>query len=408
MIATANKLAESLRLVARHFDGPNGVWAYDAFDAIDAAFFAGELPMPKIQWAITPHGRCLGLTRMTDRPVITLHPSLLGGSEKANPWGVDPAWLGMAYAFDVLLHESIHVAQHCLHGGGVGPTSHNNTAWIAEVNRIAPLLGMGGVSAGRSRTKRVPIGGQTTVTGKPATKVVRQSDGNLPHDAIARFPHAVRVLFGNADRYYRGNTLPVTSNYVTSQWIPRAWTSRGGQRPMTTATIPPKPQRPAAPRFMLIPAELRDLAQWVVWRYEFRNGKWTKMPYQPGDPSSKAKADDPSTWGTFAEAEAAYHAGGFNGIGFEFSRDDPYFGVDLDNCLKDGEVLPWAASMLEMLEGTYGEISPSGNGVKFIGRGKLPGDTGTRRSGLGPDETGALEVYDHGRFFTITGDVWGE
>jgi primase-polymerase (primpol)-like protein len=61
-----------------------------------------------------------------------------------------------------------------------------------------------------------------------------------------------------------------------------------------------------------------------------------------------------------------------------------------------------------MLEGTYGEISPSGQGVKFIAKGKLPGKSGTRRSGIGPDGTGALEVYDHGRFFTITGDVFGD
>jgi hypothetical protein len=33
-------------------------------------------------------------------------------------------------------------------------------------------------------------------------------------------------------------------------------------------------------------------------------GKFTKPPYQPGDPGKYADSSDPSTWGTFAEAFA--------------------------------------------------------------------------------------------------------
>jgi hypothetical protein len=213
--ASNPELAAALRLVARHYDGPRGLWAYDLFDAVNAAYFGGELPQPQIRWAITPHGGCLGLTHWGDTPpVITLHPSLLGGTEKPNPWGVDPAWLGESYAFDVLLHEAIHVSQHYRLGGGIGPTSHNNTAWIAEVNRLAPLLGFAGVTAGRSTSRRVPAEGETTRTGKPATRVVRASLGNLPHAAVARFPYGVRRHLGTADAHYRANTVPVTSNCV--------------------------------------------------------------------------------------------------------------------------------------------------------------------------------------------------
>jgi hypothetical protein len=210
--ATPREVINALRLVAQHFDGEHGVWAYDVFDAINASYFEGRLPTPKIQWALTAHGRCLGLTRSTARPVVTLHPSLLGGSELRNPWGVDPEWLGIAYAFDVLLHESIHVSQHYMLGGGIGPTSHNNTVWIAEVNRIAPMLRLAGIEAGGSKTRRVPIEGETTKTGKPATRVIRVNEGNVPYSAVCRFPHGAREYMGTADSFYRAKILPVTCN----------------------------------------------------------------------------------------------------------------------------------------------------------------------------------------------------
>jgi hypothetical protein len=156
-----------------------------------------------------------------------------------------------------------------------------------------------------------------------------------------------------------------------------------------------------------IPAELKGRPQWVVWRYELRGQDWTKVPYNPRRPRYKAKAGDPSTWGTFAEAWSAYCAGEFDGIGFEFSADDPYFGVDVDKCLQSGVLLSWAEDIVGKLA-TFGDISPSGRGIKFFAKGQLPEPTGTRRTGMGPDGTGALEVYDRGRFFTITGEPWGD
>jgi hypothetical protein len=167
----------------------------------------------------------------------------------------------------------------------------------------------------------------------------------------------------------------------------------------------------------MIPAELQALAQWVVWRYELRDGKWTKIPYNPLRPRSKAKAGVPSTWGTLESAWALYLAGGWDGIGFEFADDDPYFGADLDHCLKAGGIATWAAPIVARLASTYGEISPSGGGIKFIGKDRISAEaralldgkqTGTRRSGMGPDGDGALECYDRGRFFALTGDVFGD
>jgi hypothetical protein len=49
-----------------------------------------------------------------------------------------------------------------------------------------------------------------------------------------------------------------------------------------------------------IPTELIPHAQWVVWGWEIRKGKWNKPPYQLN--SKLAKANDP-TEGELSEAE---------------------------------------------------------------------------------------------------------
>ena len=174
----------------------------------------------------------------------------------------------------------------------------------------------------------------------------------------------------------------------------------------TKAQAPSRPAKPPAPKIANIPDELKSRDQWVLWKYELRGLKWTKVPFQVHQPAAKAKADVPSTWGSFALAWQLYQTGGFDGVGYEFDANDPHFGVDLDSCLEPAGVMAWAAPHVHSLTPSYGEISPSGKGLKFIARGKLPSDKGTRREGLGPLGTGALELYDHGRFFTITGDVF--
>jgi hypothetical protein len=213
--ADGKALVDACQLIARHYDGRRGAWAYECFEHINATLFDGELPWPLILWAITPHGGCLGFTNLgRDYPVITLHPSLLGGTEKDNPWHTDPALLGVCYGYDVLVHECIHVKVNYVLGGwaGRGQTSHNNDLWVTEVNRLAPLLGIDGVRVGRSKPKRVPIPGETTKTGKPATKVVRETDGDLPFTAAARFPYAFRKLLGQTD-FYRAGRLPYASAF---------------------------------------------------------------------------------------------------------------------------------------------------------------------------------------------------
>src|SRR5262249_18434032 len=139
--------------------------------------------------------------------------------------------------------------------------------------------------------------------------------------------------------------------------------------------------------------ELRESPQWVVWKYKFRKGKWTKPPFnaRTGD---YASSKDRSTWSTFDEALAAYEAGGWDGLGFVLSPEDPYTGGDLDHCRdpQTGAIAPWAKSVLAELPGAYLEVSPSGTGLRFVVRAvKPPGECTAPQPG-----GGKLELYDRG------------
>jgi putative DNA primase/helicase len=150
-----------------------------------------------------------------------------------------------------------------------------------------------------------------------------------------------------------------------------------------------------------IPQELKERPQWVLWRVEERQGKLTKVPYAVR--GGNARADDPGTWASFDAAVAAYGEKQMDGVGYVFSTDDPYCGVDLDDVLTDGVLHPAARQIVEELQ-TYGEISPSGNGVKLIVRGTKPGKRA--RTGKTPWAS-QFEIYDAGRYFTLTGNRVG-
>ncbi len=152
------------------------------------------------------------------------------------------------------------------------------------------------------------------------------------------------------------------------------------------------------PSSLTLPADLTELDQWTLWRYEDRGGKRTKIPVQPtGKPASST---DRRTWRSYAEVAAC---DGFAGIGFVFDAGDPYVGIDLDNCLDAaGAVREWAIPYVTQFHDTYAEISPSGTGIKIFAKGRLPGRG--KRKHFGEDH--AIEIYDQGRFFTVTGNVF--
>lgn len=148
-----------------------------------------------------------------------------------------------------------------------------------------------------------------------------------------------------------------------------------------------------------IPQELKQLDNWCVWKLQERNGKKTKIPFN-AETGEFAKSNDKSTWSSF---ETAANAEGVDGIGFFF--EPPYLGIDIDNIDDDlhrylqGDKLDNIVNEFNEAFKSYTEVSPSGNGLHIIVRGKIPGNR--RRKGN-------IEMYDSGRFFTMTGNRIGK
>ena len=142
--------------------------------------------------------------------------------------------------------------------------------------------------------------------------------------------------------------------------------------------------------------------QWCLWHYVLRDGRWTKPPFQRnGEP---AKSDDPRTWTTFDVVLAAYlESACFDGVGFMFGGTG-FCGWDFDHCLHgdviDSDFLP----LIQQLD-SYVEISPSGTGMHVLALASLAGLEGRKRGFPTPEEPKrAIECYDSGRYFTVTGN----
>lgn len=153
-------------------------------------------------------------------------------------------------------------------------------------------------------------------------------------------------------------------------------------------------QRPVALAVMAdsIPEQLRAERRWVCWRYEFRDGRWTKVPYSR--PGRRASSTDSATWIAFDEALAAYLQGLCDGIGFVLG--DGWCGFDSDRS-RDPQTAGVDAATLAILDrlDTYAEVSVSGTGVHALARyGREP---------LRGRRSGQFEFYCSGRFFVVTG-----
>ncbi|MEX3713623.1 phage/plasmid primase, P4 family [Cytobacillus horneckiae] len=155
-------------------------------------------------------------------------------------------------------------------------------------------------------------------------------------------------------------------------------------------------------QFQNIPTELKNTPHWILWRSEKREGKPTKVPYQIN--GEMAQSNNKRTWSTFPTIIKFYELGGYDGIGFMFSKDDPFIGIDIDHCVEEGALTDLAEDVIEIVQ-SYTEYSPSGDGIHIIAKGKLPlkgPGTGRKNPSIG------LEVYRHGRYFTFTGNSLGE
>lgn len=150
-------------------------------------------------------------------------------------------------------------------------------------------------------------------------------------------------------------------------------------------------------RLPQFPEELRRLRQWVRYRVlePDERGRRGKIPWHATRDVS-GSSTNAETW---SDAETALSRVGDDataGVGFVFTADDPFAGIDLDHCFDDDDRLTAEAAEIVVALGSYAERSLSGTGVHVIVRAALPDGRGRK--------VGGVEVYDRGRYFTVTGD----
>ena len=147
-----------------------------------------------------------------------------------------------------------------------------------------------------------------------------------------------------------------------------------------------------------IPDNLKNEKRWCLYKMIQRDGKNTKLPLMPN--GKPAKSNDKMTWHSYEDCIKALNKNIGDGLGFFLG--DGYIGIDIDKVSDDIFVYSMdyhAKSMIaDFLRGisTYAELSPSKTGLHFIGKGKVPGERKRHKN---------LEIYDEGRFFTVTGNV---
>jgi putative DNA primase/helicase len=163
-----------------------------------------------------------------------------------------------------------------------------------------------------------------------------------------------------------------------------------------------------------IPDELKTRDQWVnfplIW--DEAREHYAKPPIS-AKTLRNASSTNPATWATFDEALAAIGKTAvykdtkgeqlevtLAGVGFAGLEQTDLTGIDIDDCVnaETGEIKQYALDVVELFN-SYAEISPSGTGIRIFIKGEKPKRAWSGNKG-GDYE---LEVYDSGRYLTVTG-----
>ena len=153
-----------------------------------------------------------------------------------------------------------------------------------------------------------------------------------------------------------------------------------------------------------LPAQLRENGLFCCWRYETRQDKPTKVPYNPRT-GGGAQSTNPQTFAPLAVALKAMNRGGYDGIGVGI------FGslgaIDIDHCLDDaGKPSELARDIAATIHG-YTERSPSGHGLRILFTVPDGFQYNKTRHYVNNQKLG-LEIYIAGatnKFVTVTGDA---
>lgn len=145
---------------------------------------------------------------------------------------------------------------------------------------------------------------------------------------------------------------------------------------------------------------LRPFQQWIVYQLHSPDaaGKYQKRPvdHRTGKVPLKGHGG-PEIWTDFATAANAA-AKPLHGVGFHFAAADPFWFLDIDNCLEaDNKTWsPLAMSLLEKFPGAAVEVSSSGRALHIIGSGTAPAHACK-------SVKDGIEFYTQDRWVALTG-----
>jgi hypothetical protein len=220
--------------------------------------------------------------------------------------------------------------------------------------------------------------------------------------------------------------IPTETNPNSSAPVTGSTPRRGARRRAAATTTAPAHSRPedqledskpseavSVPQAGVTTGQLpqplepfRKLPRWVNW------GSGPGEPKIPRTPRTNprarklasAKNDDPSTWRTYDEAVKS--ATEFNcGVGLMLGPNGDGVDIvafDLDDCLNPdtGKLAPWAKELADRAN-SYTEKTPSGNGLRIIGKGNIH----ELHTSLQRPDGGHVEVYSQAdRYITVTGN----
>lgn len=150
----------------------------------------------------------------------------------------------------------------------------------------------------------------------------------------------------------------------------------------------------------ILPAPLMALAsykQFMLWRVvPDEEGRPTKVPCNRN--GQICNAHDPLYWMDAHDAITQANTLGI-GVAFVFTDNDPFFFVDIDNCLINGQWSPLSQEICGLFPGAAIEISTSGEGLHIFGRGRPPFGHANKTV----TERGKIELYSSKRFVALTG-----
>jgi len=144
---------------------------------------------------------------------------------------------------------------------------------------------------------------------------------------------------------------------------------------------------------------MRSTPQWIIVKYIYRSAddKTDKLPIDHRSlsmfPKDSGWQQDPAAWTSYESAQTiAALAGPDYGVGFLFTSTDPFFFLDIDDCLTVPGSVPneTATAMVGRFQGAAVEVSHSGRGLHIFGTYTVPEPVRGCRG------AGGLELYTSG------------